>query len=108
MAPKVRVEYPGAYHHVINRGNYRSWIFESEGVLLKLLAAERNLILFQAFHVGQHPRCLQYLIDSHVRQCDVSHRQCFCALDNLQLDLALQIALRIALVFFISPPATPP
>jgi REP element-mobilizing transposase RayT len=31
MARKVRLEYPGAIYHVINRGNYRSWVFESEG-----------------------------------------------------------------------------
>ena len=31
MARKARIEYEGAYYHVINRGNYRSWIFESEG-----------------------------------------------------------------------------
>ena len=31
MARKLRVEYPGAIYHVINRGNYRSWIFETEG-----------------------------------------------------------------------------
>lgn len=31
MARKVRIEYADAYYHVINRGNYRSWIFESEG-----------------------------------------------------------------------------
>jgi putative transposase len=31
VARKVRVEYAGAFYHVINRGNYRSWIFESEG-----------------------------------------------------------------------------
>ena len=31
MARKARIEFEGAYYHVINRGNYRSWIFESEG-----------------------------------------------------------------------------
>lgn len=31
MARKLRFEYPGALYHIINRGNYRSWIFESEG-----------------------------------------------------------------------------
>ena len=31
MARKLRLEYPGAVYHVINRGNYRSWIFEEEG-----------------------------------------------------------------------------
>ena len=31
MARKVRIEYPGAFFHVINRGNFRSWIFETGG-----------------------------------------------------------------------------
>lgn len=31
MARKLRIEYPGALHHVINRGNYRRDLFESAG-----------------------------------------------------------------------------
>lgn len=31
MARKARIEFEGAYYHVINRGNYRSWIFETAG-----------------------------------------------------------------------------
>ncbi|PTX95462.1 transposase [Opitutus sp. ER46] len=31
MARKWRVEYPGAVYHVINRGNYRAWVFREEG-----------------------------------------------------------------------------
>jgi putative transposase len=31
MARKLRIEYPGALYHVINRGNYRSWIFVTQG-----------------------------------------------------------------------------
>ena len=31
MARKARVEFEGAYYHVINRGNYRKWIFETAG-----------------------------------------------------------------------------
>jgi len=31
MARRTRVEYPGAIYHVINRGNYRSFIFETSG-----------------------------------------------------------------------------
>ncbi len=31
MARALRFEYPGAIYHVINRGNYRSWVFEEEG-----------------------------------------------------------------------------
>ena len=31
MARKIRIEFPGAIYHLINRGNYRSFIFETEG-----------------------------------------------------------------------------
>jgi len=31
MARKLRLEFPGACYHVINRGNYRTHIFKSEG-----------------------------------------------------------------------------
>ena len=31
MARKLRMEYPGAIYHVINRGNYRRDLFESAG-----------------------------------------------------------------------------
>ncbi|MCF7689705.1 MAG: transposase [Cephaloticoccus sp.] len=31
MARRLRIEYPGALHHVINRGNYRRDLFASEG-----------------------------------------------------------------------------
>lgn len=31
MPRKLRLEYPGAIYHVINRGNYRSWIFREQG-----------------------------------------------------------------------------
>lgn len=31
MARKARIEFEGAYYHVINRGNYRNWIFETAG-----------------------------------------------------------------------------
>lgn len=31
MPRPPRFQYPGAIYHVINRGNYRSWVFEDEG-----------------------------------------------------------------------------
>ena len=31
MARKLRLEYPGAIYHVINRGNYRADVFRTEG-----------------------------------------------------------------------------
>ena len=43
MARKLRVEYPGACYHVINRGNFQSKIFSAKG------AAEAfERVLFQA------------------------------------------------------------
>ncbi len=37
MARKLRIEYAGACYHVINRGNYRSWIFETAGARASFL-----------------------------------------------------------------------
>ena len=37
MARKTRIEYAGALYHVINRGNYRSWIFETNGARYSFL-----------------------------------------------------------------------
>ncbi|MGH8020073.1 MAG: hypothetical protein ACREIA_17705 [Opitutaceae bacterium] len=31
MARKHRLEFPGAIYHLINRGNYGSWIFKDDG-----------------------------------------------------------------------------
>lgn len=31
MARKLRLEFPGAIYHVLNRGNYRAWLFKTEG-----------------------------------------------------------------------------
>lgn len=31
MARKLRLEFPGGCYHVINRGNYRSWVFREDG-----------------------------------------------------------------------------
>lgn len=31
MARKLRLEFPGACYHVINRGNYRAHLFRTEG-----------------------------------------------------------------------------
>ena len=38
MARKSRIEYAGARYHVINRGNYRSWIFERSGARKSFLS----------------------------------------------------------------------
>jgi putative transposase len=43
MARKLRLEFPGAIYHVINRGNYRSDVFRSEGA-----KSAFELCLFQA------------------------------------------------------------
>ena len=42
MARKIRIEYPGACYHIINRGNYRSYIFESQSARRKFLKTLRE------------------------------------------------------------------
>lgn len=37
MARKLRIEFAGARYHVINRGNYRSWIFKTSGARASFL-----------------------------------------------------------------------
>ena len=47
MARKLRLEFPGAIYHVINRGNYRAWIFQTEGARA-------------AFEAGLFDACARY------------------------------------------------
>lgn len=60
MARKLRLEYPGACYHVINRGNYRKWVFEEEGAAeaferVMNEACQRNLWIMHAYVVmGNH------------------------------------------------------
>jgi putative transposase len=60
MARKLRLEFPGAIYHVINRGNYRSWIFASPGAkqafeTCLFAACERCGWLLHAFVImGNH------------------------------------------------------
>lgn len=54
MARKLRLEYPGAIYHVINRGNYREWIFKTPGAkqafeTCLFSACERSAWLLHAF-----------------------------------------------------------
>jgi putative transposase len=48
MPRKLRLEFPGAVYHVINRGNYRSWIFQHEQT-----KAAFETCLFEACQRGQ-------------------------------------------------------
>lgn len=60
MARKLRLEFPGANYHVINRGNYRSWIFSAEKTKLAFEscvfeACQRSEWLLHAFvTMGNH------------------------------------------------------
>lgn len=60
MARKLRLEFPGAIYHVINRGNYRSHVFKSEGAkqafaACVFAACERSGWLLHAFVImGNH------------------------------------------------------
>jgi len=44
MARKLRIEYPGALYHVINRGNYRRDVFESAGSAEAFVTALREAV----------------------------------------------------------------
>jgi len=60
MARKLRLEYPGAIYHVINRGNYRAYVFKTEGARRAFeecvfAACERSGWLLHAFVImGNH------------------------------------------------------
>lgn len=60
MARKLRLEFPGAIYHVINRGNYRAFVFKTEGARQAFAecvfaACERSGWLLHAFVVmGNH------------------------------------------------------
>jgi len=49
MARRSRVEYPGAIYHVINRGNYRSFIFETAGARKSFLECVDQCCLAQGW-----------------------------------------------------------
>jgi REP element-mobilizing transposase RayT len=56
MPRRVRIEYPGAVYHVLNRGNYRRDIFSAEGSKKSF-----EQTLFQACHKydwALHAYCL--------------------------------------------------
>jgi len=60
MARKLRLEYPGAIYHVINRGNSRAYVFKAEGAKQAFAecvfaACERSGWLLHAFVImGNH------------------------------------------------------
>jgi REP element-mobilizing transposase RayT len=56
MARKARIEYENAYYHVINRGNYRSWIFETAGARKSFL--ECLVLVCEAKNWRLHGWCL--------------------------------------------------
>lgn len=72
MARKARIEYEGAYYHVINRGNYRSWIFESEGArksfveCLQLACCAKNWRLHGWCLMGNHYHLLIQTPDANL------------------------------------------
>ena len=60
MARPLRVEYPDAYYHVINRGNYREKIYLNDRDKEKFIeylekAAERFSVIFHGYCLmGNH------------------------------------------------------
>lgn len=56
MARKIRIQYAGACYHVINRGNYRGWIFESAGARKSFLKCLVEICETQGWRL--HAWCL--------------------------------------------------
>lgn len=56
MARKIRIEYAGAFYHVLNRGNYRDWIFKSDGARKSFLQCLVETCEAQGWRV--HAWCL--------------------------------------------------
>jgi REP element-mobilizing transposase RayT len=60
MARKLRLEFPGALCHIINRGNYRRWIFDAASTrtafeTCRFAGCERSGWLLHAFvRMGNH------------------------------------------------------
>ena len=60
MARKLRLEFPGALYHIINRGNYRQWMFAAASTRAAFEAClfegcERSGCLLHAFVImGNH------------------------------------------------------
>jgi len=56
MARKLRIEYAGARYHVMNRGNYRDWIFETAGARVSFLGCLKEVSESQGWRL--HAWCL--------------------------------------------------
>lgn len=64
MPRKIRIEYPGACYHVINRGNYRSWIFSTPGARKSFLEALKKVCAAKKWTL--HAWCL---MGNHYHLC---------------------------------------
>jgi REP element-mobilizing transposase RayT len=71
MARPLRVEYPGAFYHVINRGNNQEKIFKNERDKEKFLEylGKAN----EHFSIIIHTYCLM----SNHYLCEASHKTCY-------------------------------
>jgi len=80
MARPLRIEFPGACYHVINRGNFRFPVFREERdrelVLARLIDfAERFQVRIRAYCVAvNHAHC--YL---QTRDANLTSRNCYIA-----------------------------
>jgi putative transposase len=64
MPRKVRIEFEGACYHLINRGNYRSWIFKSKGARESFLECLKQVCESQGWLL--HAWCL---MGNHYHLC---------------------------------------
>jgi REP element-mobilizing transposase RayT len=60
MPRKLRLEFPGACYHVLNRGNYRADIFQTEGA-----RAAFETCLFEACEMSRWVRHAFVVMSNH-------------------------------------------
>ena len=73
MPRKSRIEFAGAHYPVINRGNYKDWIFKTEGAqrsfleCLKLCCEAPNRWIAERLNMGASSS-VQSLVSRHRKQ----------------------------------------
>ena len=71
MARALRIQYPGAYYHVMNRGNRREDIFitdQDRKIFLDALADS-----CETFHI----KLINYVLMSNHFLCRALHKKCY-------------------------------
>jgi hypothetical protein len=66
---KLRLEFPGANYHVLNRGNYRTDIFRSDGAKAAFVSCLADkLAVGSGFYVSKHVSRMRHELEQPARK----------------------------------------